>query len=149
MRNTLTMRQHYRLKLLLFCFVSYFHFLSAYGQKVARAGCEKVETEAYFQNGNEDWTTYLYHNVTAKIPSLRCAPAGTFCVEVRFLVGKDGSLADIKPLTKLGYGMEEEVVRVVKGAPDWIPATQNGKKCRAYKCADYVFEVKEPEGNLF
>ncbi|RYF12860.1 MAG: energy transducer TonB [Flavobacteriales bacterium] len=48
-------------------------------------------------------------------------------VLVSFTVLKDGALADIKVERKLGYGTDEEAVRVLKLSPKWEPGYQNGK----------------------
>ncbi|TCC93437.1 energy transducer TonB [Pedobacter frigiditerrae] len=44
-----------------------------------------------------------------------------------FTVLKDGALADIKVERKLGYGTDEEAVRVLKLSKKWEPGLQNGK----------------------
>ncbi|MES2417906.1 MAG: energy transducer TonB [Bacteroidota bacterium] len=49
---------------------------------------------------------------------------------VSFTVEKDGSLVDIKINRKLGYGIDEEAVRVMKLSKAWIPGFQNGKAVR-------------------
>lgn len=51
-------------------------------------------------------------------------------VVVSFVVEKDGSLTDIKVLKDLGFGTGAEAIRVLKKAPRWTPAEQNGKKVR-------------------
>ncbi|RZK55394.1 MAG: energy transducer TonB [Pedobacter sp.] len=48
-------------------------------------------------------------------------------VFVGFTVQKDGSLADIKVMRKLGYGTDEEAVRVLKLSPKWEPGLENGR----------------------
>jgi protein TonB len=58
-------------------------------------------------------------------------------------VNENGKLSDIKPLTKYGYGMEEEVVRLMKTSPDWIPAMQNGRNVTAYKKQTVTFVITE------
>jgi len=51
-------------------------------------------------------------------------------VFVSFVVEQNGALNDIKIDRKLGYGTDEEAVRVLKLSPNWIPGTQNGKAVR-------------------
>ncbi|MDQ7947472.1 MAG: energy transducer TonB, partial [Pedobacter sp.] len=51
-------------------------------------------------------------------------------VHVSFTVEKDGSLTDIRVERKLGYGTDEEAVRVLKLAKRWNPGMQNGKPVR-------------------
>ena len=48
-------------------------------------------------------------------------------VIVDFVVGKDGTIRDIKVAKKLGFGCDEEAVRVIKSMPAWNPGKQNGR----------------------
>lgn len=49
-------------------------------------------------------------------------------VVVQFVVNKNGSISDIKIVSKkLGDGLEQEAMRVAKNMPKWIPGKQNGK----------------------
>jgi len=47
-----------------------------------------------------------------------------------FVVEKDGSLSDFKVLRGIGYGCDEEAIRVLKLSPEWKPGTQNGRVVR-------------------
>ncbi|MEJ7913629.1 MAG: N-acetylmuramoyl-L-alanine amidase [Chitinophagaceae bacterium] len=101
----------------------------------------KVEVEAGFPGGVASWRKFLTTNLYEKIAATNGAPKGTFTVVVQFIVEKDGSIHDIKSLTSHGYGMEEEVMRVIKSGPKWTPATQNKKAVRAYRKQPISFVV--------
>jgi periplasmic protein TonB len=102
----------------------------------------KVEVEASFPGGSDGWKQYLMKNLKADIPVNNRARPGTYQVIVQFIVSKDGSISNVTPLTSLGYGMEKEVVRVIKKGPKWIPATQNGNIVRAYRKQPITFIVE-------
>lgn len=51
-------------------------------------------------------------------------------VFVSFVVEKDGALSDIKVDRKLGFGTDEEALRVLKLSKRWNPGIQNGKAVR-------------------
>ncbi|RZK50803.1 MAG: energy transducer TonB [Pedobacter sp.] len=52
-------------------------------------------------------------------------------VFVAFTVEKDGSITDVRAEgRKLGFGLEEEAVRVLKSSKRWNPGMQNGKPVR-------------------
>ena len=52
-------------------------------------------------------------------------------VQVSFTIEKDGTLTDVKSEgRKLGYGMEEEAVRVLRLSKRWNVGMQNGKPVR-------------------
>jgi len=97
-----------------------------------------VEIEAKFV-GN--WKKFLERNLNANIPDDNAAPAGNYPIDVQFVVDTNGIVSDIKPLTNLGYGMEQEAVRVLKKATKWEPAIQNGRKVKAYRRQRIIFQV--------
>ena len=49
-------------------------------------------------------------------------------VYVQFVVDKDGQLTDIKTVKGIGYGCDEEAIRVVRSMPKWEPGEMNGEK---------------------
>jgi periplasmic protein TonB len=51
-------------------------------------------------------------------------------VFVQFVVEKDGSLTDIQVIRGIGFGCDEEAVRVLSNAPKWIPGKQRGRPVR-------------------
>ncbi len=53
-------------------------------------------------------------------------------VYVRFVIEKDGSVGNVELLKGIGFGCDEEAVRVVRLMPQWSPARQNGKPVRVY-----------------
>jgi periplasmic protein TonB len=103
---------------------------------------EKVEIEAAFQGGESAWRKYLERNLNPSAPVDNGAPEGTYTVYVQFVVSKDGSISDVRALTKHGYGMEEEAVRVIKKGPKWTPAIQNGRQVNAYRKQPITFQVQ-------
>jgi TonB family protein len=48
-------------------------------------------------------------------------------VIVEFTITQDGSMADFKIVKGIGYGCDEEAIRVLKLLPDWVPGFQSGK----------------------
>jgi protein TonB len=84
---------------------------------------------------------FLQKNLNTSVPASKGAKPGTYEVIVQFIVDEKGVLSKIKPLTSLGYGMEEEVVRLMQLSPKWIPAMQNGRKVTAYKKQIITFVI--------
>jgi len=54
---------------------------------------------------------------------------------------------DVKALTRNGYGMEKEAIRLIKDGPRWTPAIQNGHTVNAYRKQPIIFVVEEEPGN--
>lgn len=101
----------------------------------------KVEVEAAFPGGEEAWRSFMGSNLNPNVPIKRKAPVGQYMVVVQFIVDKDGSVSSIKALTNHGYGMEEEVMRVIRKSPRWSPAGQEGRKVKAYRKQPITFAV--------
>ncbi|MEO7048676.1 MAG: hypothetical protein ABI091_25470 [Ferruginibacter sp.] len=99
------------------------------------------ETEPSFPGGLFGWSNFLKQNLNPNIPIDNGAKAGIYTVVVHFLVNINGEISDIEPDTHLGYGMEEEVIRLIKKSPKWIPATQYGIKINAYKSQPATFVI--------
>lgn len=102
----------------------------------------KVEYEASFSGGQLEWRKFLERNLKADVATEHGAPAGIYTVLMQFVVDKEGNISDVKPLTNLGYGMEAEVVRILKKSPKWSPAIQNGKPVKAYRKQPVTFVIE-------
>lgn len=103
----------------------------------------KVEVEAEFPGGNGAWRNYLTKNLNASTPVDNGAPEGTYTVIIKFIVSKDGSISDVQPETKFGYGMEDEAAKIIKKGPRWTAAIQNGRNVNAYRRQPITFVVAE------
>jgi len=101
----------------------------------------RVEVEASFDGGPDAWRKFLEKNLNAATPLKNHAPAGTYTVIILFVVDKTGKVGEIKALTQHGYGMEQEVIRLLKRAPNWIPARQEGRAVKAYRKQPVTFVV--------
>lgn len=102
---------------------------------------QRVETEASFPGGTTAWREYLVRKLNADIPMQQYAPPGNYTVYVEFIVDRDGSISQIRPLSQHGYGMEEELIRVIRNGPAWVPAQQNGRKVKAFRRQPVTFVV--------
>lgn len=109
------------------------------GRPLDTAACK--EQEAAFPGGMDAWIKFIQRDLNPSVPVRQKAPPGQYTVVVQFIVGKDGSIEGIKPLTHFGYGMEDEVTRMLKKAPRWVPAQQFGTKVKAYRKQPITFVV--------
>ena len=101
----------------------------------------REEKEAGFPGAEKGWRSYLEQNLNPNVPVNKKAPPGTYNVRVKFIVQKDGNITEISAETSFGYGMEEEVIRVIRKGPKWIPAVQYGRKVKAYRIQPVTFVV--------
>jgi periplasmic protein TonB len=104
---------------------------------------QKVEIEAEFPGGMGAWRKYLERNLSGDVATSNGAPAGTYQVIVRFVVGKDGSIRDVVAETSHGYGMEGEALKAIKKGPQWKPGIQNGNMVTSVKRQPITFVVAD------
>lgn len=84
-------------------------------------GLEKPQ----FLGDEQALNKYLADNVRYTERAIDAGVQGT--VRVNFVIRKDGSVSNITVPIKLGYGLDEVAIRVVKSMPRWSPAKINGK----------------------
>lgn len=105
----------------------------------------KIEGFIYMKEASfsslEDWQYFLSENIKTNIPIKKGAPLGKYQIVVRFIVGINGKLDDIHAETNIGFGMEDEVIRVLKKSPKWNPAIFMGKPLNAYRRQPITFMV--------
>ncbi len=102
---------------------------------------EKVDIAAAFPGGKKAWDKFIELNLNPLVPANNNAPAGKYTVVLAFIVNKDGSITDIEPVTKNGYGLEAESTRVMKLSPKWVPAIQNGRQVNAFHKQSFFFTI--------
>jgi Ca-activated chloride channel family protein len=84
-----------------------------------------VETMPEFPGGKKALEKYFADNL--KYPEVAKNAGISGSVVVSFVVEDDGSLSDIKIIKGLGYGCDEEVLRLINHMPKWKPGKQRGK----------------------
>ena len=87
-----------------------------------------VEQAPDFPGGTQAFYKYIASNL--KYPAVASLLGLTGKVYLTFVVDKDGSVTDVKPIKCLGAGCESEAVRVVSMSPKWQPGVQKGKPVR-------------------
>lgn len=103
----------------------------------------KTEIEAAVNK--EEWRQCLSKNLQPAIESAakKGMKAGTYTVNVKFLVKKDGSVSNVKAINDLGYGLTEACVTAVRTGPKWNPGMQNGKVVNSYHTQPITFVIQE------
>lgn len=91
------------------------------------------------------WKSHLEKNLLPYIEKAarRRMPAGTYIVIIRFLVEKDGSIAEVKAINDPGYGLGEGAVKVLKSGPKWKAGSVNGRPVRSYHTQPIGFSITE------
>lgn len=90
----------------------------------------QVQEKASFPGGEAAMDIFINENI--KIPDVAYEEAENGTVLISFTVEKDGSLSSIEVISKrkIGYGVEEAAIAVMKKMPRWKPALQRDKPAR-------------------
>ncbi len=62
-------------------------------------------------------------------------------VPVEFIVQPDGSLTDVRVVKKMGSGLDEEALRLIRTAPKWEPATYRGRPLKQKMLLPVLFQL--------
>lgn len=84
-----------------------------------------TRSEAQYPGGKDAFAKFLTKNLITP-DELEIGEKKT--ILVRFLVDVDGAISKVEILQSDGEKYSEEVIRVLKKMPKWIPAMQNGAK---------------------
>ena len=87
-----------------------------------------VEQQPEFIGGHGAFLRYLESNIN--FSNLTAGKKNYGRVFMTMIVEKNGSLSNIEALKGLGYGCDEEAIRVLQNMPNWKAGRQNGKAVR-------------------
>lgn len=99
-----------------------------------------VDVIPSYPGGEEAWKKYLKKNV--KYPKKAWWEELEADVGLEFTIKKDGSITDIVHLTVVGWGFEEEAIRLLKKSGKWIPALKNNKPVNYHAKLTIPFRLK-------
>ena len=114
--------------------------ISAIGHTEIEVPKEYVDQMPETVGGIKELMNYLSNNIKYPIPSVEMGVEGS--VQLRFVVGKDGSIQDVVILrSAVDSYCDKEAVRVVKSMPKWIPGRQNGVAVAVYYTLPVRFKL--------
>jgi len=98
-----------------------------------------VEEPASPKGGMPAFYKYVGEKVKYPAQARRMGIEGKVFVE--FVIGKDGSISEVKAVKGIGAGCDEEAVRIVQGAPSWTPGKQRGKAVKQRMVLPITFKL--------
>lgn len=87
-----------------------------------------VEEYPEFPGGMEAWARFIQRNLRYPYAAQDAGVQGK--VYVSFVVEKDGSISNVTVARGLGYGLDDEAIRVIKKSPKWKAGRQNRQEVR-------------------
>ena len=104
-----------------------------------------VEKQPEFEGGSDAFYRYIANEIKYPLQARQKGVEGR--VDVQFVVGKDGSLSDVKVIKGIGAGCDAEAVRVLQNAPSFKPGMQNGKPVFVRMVVPITFKLNEGKTN--
>lgn len=98
-----------------------------------------VEIMPEFPGGMAAWSKFLSKNL--QYPNRARDNGVSGRVVVSFIVEKNGEITALKIISGIGFGCDEEALRVIKKSPLWKPGFQNGKAVRVSYVIPIVFRL--------
>jgi protein TonB len=126
-----------KLSFIFLFFVAFTGTLSA--QDVDTTIFIKVDIEAQFPGGENEWNKYVMQTLEKKIDKLVKDKKSSGTCEMQFIVSKDGSLSNIEALTLKNSLLAKLLTDALKKSPQWLPAQQNGKPVKAWRRQKVTF----------
>jgi TonB family protein len=107
-----------------------------------------VDTPPMYPGGDEKWSKYVNGNSIVLNAGMEAAQKGLatghYLVTVRFRVNEDGSVGEVRTLgSKVGYGLEEAAIALVKNSGLWTPANVEGSSKKSWMQLQVRFHVFE------
>ncbi len=87
-----------------------------------------VDVYPEFPGGMEGWAKYIQRNL--RYPGMAQDVGVQGKVYLSFVVEKDGTITDVKVVKGIGYGCDDEAMRVIKKSPRWKAGMQNNLPVR-------------------
>lgn len=98
-----------------------------------------VEQLPQYPGGMVEFMKWL--TATLKYPEVALQRKIQGKVMVSFIVGKDGTLSDIKLMKPANKLLDDEALRVARLMPKWEPGKDKGKPCKTMVAIPIVFEL--------
>ncbi|MCY7351516.1 MAG: TonB family protein [Cytophagaceae bacterium] len=99
-----------------------------------------VEQQAAFPGGQEALAKFLGKNIKYPAEAQRANVQGK--VFLSFVVSPNGSISDVAVLKGLGFGCDQEAMRVVKTMPRWSPGRQSGRAVKSRFNLPITFQLE-------
>lgn len=96
------------------------------GEEILNTG--SVEHNPEFPGGMDAWAKYIQRNL--RYPSMAQEEGISGKVFLSFVVEKDGTITDVKVVKGIGFGCDDEAMRVIKKSPRWKAGMQNNLPVR-------------------
>ncbi len=101
----------------------------------------RAEMAPAYPGGQTNLNRYITDNIVYPDDAIDNNVEGT--VYVQFAVDDRGKVSNVTTVgNKLGYGLEEEAIKVISNMPDWTPGQVKGKKVKTWRTLPIVYRLE-------
>ncbi|WP_207427894.1 TonB family protein [Pedobacter sp. SYSU D00535] len=104
-------------------------------------GCPPVTVNAGYPGGEEAFKKFIEANLRYPNKAIEKNIEGT--VKIGFRIAKNGSLSNFVVLDGIGYGCDEEALRVMKLSKNWYPFVRSSRPVVAEQTVAIRFELED------
>lgn len=104
-----------------------------------------VEEHPEYIDGTPELYKYIGREIKYPLEARKNEVEGT--VNVQFIIEKDGSISNVAVIDGIGYGCDEEAIRVLRAAGNFKPGVQRGRPVRVRMSMPIIFKINEKSQN--
>ena len=116
---------------------------TSYDEPQEKVIFQVVEEMPEFPGGIAEAMKFLAKNIKYPVAAQEAKIEGR--VIVQFVVGRDGSVSDVKVMRGVNPELDAEAIRVVSIMPKWNPGKQRGKAVAVKYTMPIMFRLQTPE----
>ena len=99
----------------------------------------RVENPPYYAKGMAAFADYIQSNVQYPKQAIENKKEGA--VAIKFIIDENGNLSHFEKASYVGFGLEEEAIRLIKNLSGWVPGIQNGHKVPVEIVQQIIFHL--------
>jgi periplasmic protein TonB len=100
-----------------------------------------TEVQPSYSGGHSSLESYINNNIEYPQQAIDNSAEGT--VKVHFLIDDKGNISNVTTEgNKIGYGLEEEAVRVISKMSKWTPGQVKGKNVKTWRTLPIIYKLE-------
>ena len=104
-----------------------------------------VEDQPSYKGGMDAFYKYLISEIRYPLQARNSAVEGT--VQVQFFIERNGSISNATATKSIGSGCDQEAIRVIENAPDFIAGSQRGRTVKTTMVLPITFKLNKEKRN--
>ena len=101
-----------------------------------------TEVTPSYNGGQSAIEAYIINNLQYPEEAIDNNIEGT--VNIQFGIDENGNISNVKAVgNKIGYGLEEEAIKVISNMPKWTPGSVKGKNVKTWMTLPITYRFEE------